>query len=169
MALDPGDRLRFFMSLEATTPEIAALVIRTVVEDVRPAVARAYYDKLEHLIKGADPLQVYILAARYVNTATALKERLAIHQFMASVLRELLDRAGYTYSYVRFDQGVQFFGTLARRTVVVCPNALGEEDMVVYRTRDIRPKHKSTNGRWPEVEVQQVELKDMSLPESFGL
>lgn len=169
MALDPGVRLQFFVSVQTTTPIIAALVIRTVLEDVRPTVARAYYERLRHLIDGADPLEVYLLAARYINTAGASRERLPLHQYFSGELNRMLEGAGLTYAYVRFGDGLQFFGSLARRTAVVCSSTLAEDDMVVYSRRGILPKQRAQNGRWPEVRVQRVELKDRTLPDTFGL
>lgn len=169
LALDARRRLTFFLGLEKTSPEIATFVIYTVVNDVRPAVAVAYYERLKHLVNGADPLQVFVLSSRFVNTARAPRERLAIHQYMVTELNRLLTLAGYAYTYVRAEGSLRFFGTLSRRTALACDEELHERDMAVYNRANVVPKHRSANGRWPEVKAHRVEIEDVTLPATLGL
>jgi hypothetical protein len=170
MALDPGERLQFFLGLQATSPEIAALVIRTVLEDVRPGVATTYYNTLKYLVDSVDPMQVYRLSIRYVDTVRA-GERLAIHQFVKNQLAQLLHNTAWACVYVRRDSQTKLwiFGTLSDPVVVRCKERLNEGDMVVYDHNKKRPAHRARNGCWPEVDATRVELEDQSLPSTFGL
>lgn len=144
LALEPGTRLEFFKSIQEPGPIVAVLIIRTVLNtaEVRPELAQLYYHQVKHLVLGADPVQTYLLAARFIDTPHNSGKALENHQFFSGVLNNMIIAvAGYKRAYVQNMDGQMTAGTFARRiiqdpdTVAGCP--LRDGDCVLYRPDDI--------------------------------
>lgn len=144
LALDPGARLKFFKSVQEPSHVVAALIIRTVLnaDEVRPELAQLYYGQVKHLVLGADPVQTYLLAARFIDTPHNSGKALENHQFFGGVLNNMIFAvAGYKRAYVQNMDGQMTSGTFARRiiqdpkTVADCP--LRDHDCVLYRPDDV--------------------------------
>jgi len=141
LALEPGTRLEYFESIQVTSPEIAALIIRTALRDVKPILAIDYYETVKQLVLEADPLQTYLLAARFVKTSNKQGLVLEVHQFFSTVLNRLITSAGYTRAYTwHMSEGIAI-GTykypIVQRpeTAANCP--LQQDDCVLFRKDDL--------------------------------
>ena len=117
MALNPAQRLRFAQELgTVVTPEIVALLVHTYLNtQMNPAIRPLYGDQLKALIRQVGPLELFVLAYRFIDTANASPSLLAAHQEISAVFSELQGNA--KVSYIRQENNEYFTGTRSRRIV----------------------------------------------------
>ena len=115
LKLSTTDRLAYFRSLTATNPTAAALFIQTCLEHPDAVMALSYLEQLVGLIEGAEPIETYLLAARFIDTPNHTGPALRLHQNAFILLHRGLTEAGLQTSYVRRMSQELASGTLRHR------------------------------------------------------
>jgi hypothetical protein len=173
LALNPGERLKFGRSLGVgVTPEIVALLIRTyLTTPMQDKTREIYRAELYKLIGHVDPIALIVRAYRFVNTSTAPRELLAVHQEMTTTFASLHPNLAMSYIRQTVESGykkVYFCGTLSRK---LYPDNLDELLAAGMKTDD-NVLYDRAATRWhsgQRVVTMTLVPDNNCLPESLGL